>query len=284
MAKTTAPSRTLWQRIYAMFDANEKYLRGIWPQVRQINALEAEFEQLTQQDLQDRLRKIRSNVIKAREEVLAQQAELPPVTATEDKRAREEEVVAAEKVVLDRHLPEVFAAVREAAKRTLSMRHFDVQMLGGIVLHEGRIAEMKTGEGKTLTATCPLVLNALAGRGAHLVTVNDYLARRDAEWMGKIYVYLGLTVGVIQHDLERAERQAAYGCDITYITNHEIGFDYLRDHSSAWRPEHLVIREMYYAIVDEVDSILIDEARVPLIISAASRSRSTARSRRSSPG
>ncbi|NUQ00322.1 MAG: hypothetical protein HUU35_10770, partial [Armatimonadetes bacterium] len=193
----------------------------------------------------------------------------PPPEDSDTRRRRLKEVVEAEKAILDEHLVEVFAAVREAAKRTLSMRHFDVQMLGGIVLHEGRIAEMKTGEGKTLTATSPLVLNALAGRGAHVVTVNDYLARRDAEWMGKIYRYLGLSVGVIQHDMSSQERQVAYRCDITYITNHEIGFDYLRDHSSTWRPEHLVIRELHYAIVDEVDSILIDEARVPLIISAS---------------
>ncbi|MCC7495642.1 MAG: SEC-C domain-containing protein [Fimbriimonadaceae bacterium] len=266
MSTDSRPRKSFWQALWSLFDPNERYLRGISPQVTAIAALEAEFEQLSQQDLRDRLLRIRARVEETRKNTLAQQATLPPAEDSDARRKRQKDLIAAEKAVLDAALPEVFAAVREAAKRTLSMRHFDVQILGGIVLHEGRIAEMKTGEGKTLTATCPLVLNALAGRGAHVVTVNDYLARRDAEWMGKIYRYLGLTVGVIQHDLSREERQHAYGCDITYITNHEIGFDYLRDHSSAWRPEHLVIRELHYAIIDEVDSILIDEARVPLII------------------
>ncbi len=269
MSAETQPQKNVWQRLWAVVDPNERYLRTIGPLVEQINALEPEFETLSQQDLRDRLRKIRVRVQEAREAVERAQAELPPAEDSDTRRRREKDLVAAEKAVLDEHLPVVFAAVREAAKRTLSMRPFDVQLLGGIVLHEGRIAEMKTGEGKTLTATSPLVLNALAGRGAHLITVNDYLARRDAEWMGKIYRYLGLTVGVIQHDLSREARQQAYGYDITYITNHEIGFDYLRDNSSAWRPEHLVIRELNYAIIDEVDSILVDEARVPLIISAS---------------
>jgi len=167
---------------------------------------------------------------------------------------------------LDQLLPEAFAAVREAAKRTIGQRHFDVQLMGGIVLHEGRIAEMKTGEGKTLAATLPAYLNALAGKGVHVVTVNDYLARRDAEWMGAIYRFLGLTVGVIVHDLDFKERAEAYRCDITYGTNNEFGFDYLRD-NMVTDPSLLVQRELYYAIVDEVDSILIDEARTPLIIS-----------------
>jgi len=269
MSQETEPRKSVLQRLWSMVDPNERYLRTIQPLVDQIDALEGEYEQYTQRDLQDRLRKVRSEVQQAREAVEAAQAALPPAEDSDTRRRRHEELIAAEKEVLDAHLTEVFAAVREAAKRTLSMRPFSVQMLGGIVLHEGRIAEMKTGEGKTLTATGPLVLNALAGRGAHVVTVNDYLARRDAEWMGKIYRYLGLTVGVIQHDLSREERQHSYNCDITYITNHEIGFDYLRDHSSVWRPEHLVLRPLHYAIVDEVDSILIDEARVPLIISAS---------------
>ncbi len=163
-------------------------------------------------------------------------------------------------------LPEAFAVVREVGKRTLNMRHFDVQLMGGVVLHQGRIAEMKTGEGKTLVATMPAYLNALTGKGVHIVTVNDYLANRDSEWMGAIYKFLGLSVGVIQHDMDDAQRQQAYNCDITYGTNNEFGFDYLRD-NMKFEVEHLVQREYNYAIVDEVDSILIDEARTPLIIS-----------------
>ncbi len=167
---------------------------------------------------------------------------------------------------LDDLLPEVFAVVREAGKRVFNMRHFDVQLVGGVVLHEGRIAEMRTGEGKTLVATLPIVLNALTGRGVHLVTVNDYLAKRDADWMGQLYRFLGLSVGVIVHGMDDTERQASYRCDVTYGTNNEYGFDYLRD-NMKFRLEDMVQRELHYAIVDEVDSILIDEARTPLIIS-----------------
>src|SRR2546425_1838880 len=163
-------------------------------------------------------------------------------------------------------IPDVFAVVREAGKRILNMRHFDVQLIGGVVLHQGRISEMKTGEGKTLVATLPAYLNALEGKGVHIVTVNDYLARRDSEWMGKIFRFLGMTVGVIQHDLNDAERQVAYACDITYGTNNEFGFDYLRD-NMKFELAHYVQRGHNFAIVDEVDSILIDEARTPLIIS-----------------
>ena len=159
-------------------------------------------------------------------------------------------------------MPEVFAAVREASVRALGMRHFDVQLIGGAVLHQGKIAEMKTGEGKTLVATLPCALNALAGRGVHVVTVNDYLARRDAEWMGRLYRFLGLTTGVIVHGLTDQQRQHEYGCDITYGQNNEFGFDYLRD-NMKFRLQDYVQRELHYAIVDEVDSILIDEARTP---------------------
>ncbi|MDY7038884.1 MAG: preprotein translocase subunit SecA, partial [Thermodesulfobacteriota bacterium] len=167
---------------------------------------------------------------------------------------------------MDDLLPEAFAAVREASVRVLGMRHFDVQLIGGIVLHRGKIAEMKTGEGKTLAATLPLYLNALTGKGVHLVTVNDYLARRDADWMGGIYNFLGLSVGVIVHGMDDVERKKAYACDITYGTNNEFGFDYLRDNMS-FDLKDFVQRGFHYAIVDEVDSILIDEARTPLIIS-----------------
>ncbi|MCM8828388.1 MAG: preprotein translocase subunit SecA, partial [Candidatus Omnitrophica bacterium] len=170
---------------------------------------------------------------------------------------------------LDDILPESFAVVRETSKRIINMRHFDCQIVGGVVLHRGHVAEMATGEGKTLVATLPLYLNALTGRGCHLVTVNDYLAKRDRFWMGPVFEALGLTVGLIQHDLQPPERRKAYSCDITYGTNNEFGFDYLRD-NMAWRLEDQVQRELYYAIVDEVDSILIDEARTPLIISGPS--------------
>ncbi|MFN8009733.1 MAG: preprotein translocase subunit SecA, partial [Terriglobia bacterium] len=163
-------------------------------------------------------------------------------------------------------LPEAFAVVREAGKRVLKMRHFDVQLMGGIILHQGKISEMKTGEGKTLVATLPVYLNSLEGKGVHVVTVNDYLARRDSEWMGKIYKFLGLTVGTIQHDMDDEERREAYGCDVTYGTNNEFGFDYLRD-NMKFDLKEMVQRGHHYAIVDEVDSILIDEARTPLIIS-----------------
>src|SRR5580704_576147 len=161
---------------------------------------------------------------------------------------------------LDDVLPEAFATVREAAKRTLGQRHFDVQLVGGIVLHEGRIAEMKTGEGKTLVATLPVYLYALAGEGVHVVTVNDYLAKRDSEWMGQIYTFLGLTVGCIVHGLSEQQRREAYACDVTYGTNNEFGFDYLRDNMAS-STAAMVQRPHSYAIVDEVESILVDEAR-----------------------
>ncbi|MFM8259985.1 MAG: DEAD/DEAH box helicase, partial [Vulcanococcus sp.] len=171
-----------------------------------------------------------------------------------------------ERKLLDELLPQAFAVVREAGKRVLGMRHFDVQLIGGMVLHDGQIAEMKTGEGKTLVATLPAYLNALTGRGVHVVTVNDYLARRDAEWMGQVHRFLGLSVGLIQQDMDPASRRQNYGCDITYATNSELGFDYLRDNMAADIAE-VVQREFHYCVIDEVDSILIDEARTPLIIS-----------------
>jgi len=170
---------------------------------------------------------------------------------------------------LDDLLVEAFAVVREVSKRILGMRPFDAQIIGGIVLHEGRIAEMKTGEGKTLASTMPVYLNALTGRGVHVITVNDYLAKRDANWMGPIYEFLGLSIGVIVHGIDDTERRNAYNCDVTYGTNNEFGFDYLRDNMS-FQLENYVQREFYFAIVDEVDSILIDEARTPLIISGPS--------------
>ena len=170
---------------------------------------------------------------------------------------------------LDSILPEAFAACREASDRVLGMRHFPVQIIGGIILHQGRIAEMKTGEGKTLVATLPAYLNALSGKGVHIVTVNDYLAKRDSEWMGKLYKFMGLSVGLIVHGMDKDEKRQAYEADITYCTNNELGFDYLRDNMVTYKEEK-VQREHNFAIVDEVDSILIDEARTPLIISGQS--------------
>src|ERR1700735_5248638 len=205
------------------------------------------------------------------------QRRVPAINALEDgMKALSDEALAAKTgefperlaagATLDALLPEAFAVVREAGKRTLGQRHFDVQLVGGMVLHDGKIAEMKTGEGKTLVATLPVYLNALASKGVHIVTVNDYLARRDAEWMGQIYQFLGMTVGVIVHGLDDDQRRAQYAADITYGTNNEFGFDYLRD-NMKYRLEDMVQREFFFGIVDEVDSILIDEARTPLIIS-----------------
>src|SRR4051795_12515537 len=214
--------------------ANERELKRLWPVVADINALEAQIQPLSDEQLRARTAAFRERFAKGE--------------------------------TLDALLPEAFAVVREAGRRTLNMRHFDVQLIGGAVLHQGRIAEMKTGEGKTLVATLPAYLNALAGQGVHVVTVNDYLARRDSEWMGRIYRFLGMTVGVIQHDLNDQERQGADARDITYGTNNEFGFDYLRD-NMKFELAHYVQRGHQFAIVDEVDSILIDEARTPLIIS-----------------
>ena len=217
---------------------NERYLRRLRPLVARINALEPAMQELADEDFARRMGEYR-------------------------------EAVQAGETSLDELLPEVFALVREASRRVLGMRHYDVQLIGGMVLHKGKIAEMKTGEGKTLVATLAVALNALSGKGVHVVTVNDYLARRDAEWMGKLYGFLGLSTGVIVHGLDDEERKAAYAADITYGTNNEFGFDYLRDNMKFYA-EQLVQRGHNFAIVDEVDSILIDEARTPLIISGPS--------------
>src|SRR5213083_3666863 len=214
--------------------SNERRIKSYLPRVAAINALEKELEALSDEALRARTDEFKQQVGAG--------------------------------ASLDDILVAAFATCREAAKRTLGQRHFDVQLIGGMILHEGRISEMKTGEGKTLVATLPVYLNALTGKGVHVVTVNDYLARRDAEWMGQIYRFLGLAVGVIVHDLDDQQRQQAYLCDVTYGTNNELGFDYLRD-NMKFRLEEMVHRPFHYAIVDEVDSILIDEARTPLIIS-----------------
>src|SRR5881398_464363 len=214
--------------------ANDRRVKGYQSRVNAINALEPELAALSDEALKARTAEFRQELANGK--------------------------------TLDDILVPAFATVREAAKRTLGQRHFDVQLIGGMVLHEGDIAEMKTGEGKTLVATLAVYLNALAGKGVHVVTVNDYLARRDSAWMGQIYSFLGMTTGVIVHGLDDGERKQAYACDITYGTNNEYGFDYLRD-NMAFSRDDLVQRELHYAIVDEVDSILIDEARTPLIIS-----------------
>src|SRR3954470_2857910 len=236
---------------------NQREIKRMMPMVRRNNELDEQFKALSDDEL-----RAKTATWKAE---LAQIRELPEQWQK-----------------LDEILPEAFAVVKNAARRlterqqeftvcdqpmTWNMVHFDVQLVGGMVLHRGRISEMATGEGKTLVATLPLYLNALAGKGAHLVTVNDYLARRDAEWMGTLYQFLGLTVGCIQHDQPPDVRREQYACDITYGTNSEFGFDYLRDNGMATTREQQVQRGYYFAIVDEVDSILIDEARTPLIIS-----------------
>ena len=215
----------------------ERDLKRLKPIVEQINSLEEKMSQLSNEDL-----KAQTNKFK---ELLAQGK------------------------TLDDILPEAFATVRETSLRIMGMRHYDVQLMGGIALHWGNIAEMKTGEGKTLTSTLAIYLNSLMGKGVHVVTVNDYLAKRDALWMKPIYDFLGVSVGIIQHDMENEDRQEAYGADITYGTNNEYGFDYLRDNMVPIKA-HKVQRDHFFAIVDEVDSILIDEARTPLIISGSS--------------
>ncbi len=243
---------------------NDRELKRYRPIVAQINELEPKMKALTDADLQHKTIELREkfdNAYKA----LGGDPSLKVTPEIRDKDQRKKELLILNKA-LNVILPEAFAVTREAGRRVLEMRHFDVQLIGGLCLHEGRIAEMKTGEGKTLVATLPLYLNALAGRGVHLVTVNEYLAQRDAEWMGQIYRFLGLDVGIIINGLSDSQRQAAYGADITYGTNSEFGFDYLRD-NMKFRYSDYVQRGHHFAIVDEVDSILIDEARTPLIIS-----------------
>ncbi|HXG39825.1 MAG TPA: preprotein translocase subunit SecA, partial [Candidatus Limnocylindrales bacterium] len=268
-------------------DSNERELKRIQPYVDRINALEPEFEALTDAEIRARIEAIRAEI---RDEATPEEPSEDELHHPDLERRRElarerrKRDLARLDAVLDDVLPEVFAATREAMKRTLGMRHFDVQLIGGVVLHQGKIAEMKTGEGKTFVAPLAAILNALSGRGAHIVTVNDYLARRDAQWMGPVYHFLGVSVGAITHDasylfepgypttderlinLRPVDRRTAYAADVTYGTNNEFGFDYLRDNMVTDLAER-VQRERYYAIVDEVDNILIDEARTPLIIS-----------------
>jgi len=243
---------------------NEREVKRLLPRVAAINALEPEMQKLSDEELRAKTdefrKKIQDRVCKIADEA---EADL------DRQRELDKQRLEATNEVLDEILEEAFAVVREAGRRVLSMRHFDVQLIGGMVLHSGTISEMKTGEGKTLVATLPVYLNALSGRGVHVVTVNDYLAKRDSEWMGQLYRFLGLTVGVIVHDLDDQERREAYAADVTYGTNNEFGFDYLRD-NMKFDLKDCVQRGHNFAIVDEVDSILIDEARTPLIISGAS--------------
>src|SRR5260370_13307675 len=242
-------------RVVARFigTKHERDIKKLQPVIAAINAREAEVQSLSDEDLKTRFAELRKQV----------QEELKDADPAE--AGYKEQLQKA----LEPAIVPAFALVREAGRRFLNMRHFDVQLIGGIVLHEGKIAEMKAGEGKTRVATLPAALNALTGRGVHIVTVNDYLARRDAEWMSPLYKALGLIVGVIVHDLDDDQRRAAYGADITYGTNNEFGFDYLRD-NMKYDLAHCVQRGHHFAIVDEVDSILIDEARTPLIISGPS--------------
>ena len=225
----------LFQKVFGTRSEHE--VKRIMPLVEKTESLRPEMQKLTDEQLRDKTREFK-------------------------KRLSEGET-------LDDLLPEAFAVVREGAKRVLGMEHYRVQIIGGIILHQGRIAEMKTGEGKTLVSTLPAYLNALEGKGVHIVTVNDYLAKRDAEWMGKVHEFLGLTVGVVLNDMKPEERRAAYGCDITYVTNNELGFDYVRDNMVIYN-EQLVQRDLHYCVIDEIDSVLIDEARTPLIISGQS--------------
>ncbi len=252
-------------------------VRRLAPVVAMINTLEPQMEKLTNEELKAKTVEFRGrlkDMVRVEEEAVARARERYRQAPNIDERQNckdalkdaEKELFRSKQHAVNEILPEAFAVVRETGKRLLNMRHYDVQLIGGMVLHYGNIAEMTTGEGKTLVATLPAYLNALTGEGVHVVTVNDYLARRDREWMGPIYEFLGLTVGVIQHDMEPAARKVAYGADITYGTNNEFGFDYLRD-NMVMTKEDMVQRPHHYAIVDEVDSILVDEARTPLIIS-----------------
>jgi preprotein translocase subunit SecA len=252
--------------------SNERVVKGLMPRVQAINALEPEMRKLSDDELRAKTDGFRQRIQERLSRVAKSPAAEPDGEADVDidqAKKFEDEQYEALQEVLDDILEEAFAVVREAGRRVLNMRHFDVQLIGGMVQHQGKISEMKTGEGKTLVATLPVYLNALSGRGVHVVTVNDYLAKRDSEWMGKLYRFLGLTVGVIVHDLDDEQRRAAYAADVTYGTNNEFGFDYLRD-NMKFDLKDCVQRGHNFAIVDEVDSILIDEARTPLIISGAS--------------
>jgi preprotein translocase subunit SecA len=249
---------------------NDREIRKLMPSVQKINDLEKELSEKTDDELRSRAALLREKIVGKRTEMDDRIKEARALVSTsisdQERKKYKKQLKELRNGVFEEAVPEVFALVREASKRTIGLRHFDVQLMGGLVLHHGEIAEMTTGEGKTLVATLAASLNAMTGEGVHIVTVNDYLAKRDSEWMGPIYKFLGLSVGVIQHDIPQEEKQRAYACDITYGTNNEFGFDYLRDNMVIDRGD-MVQRYPAYAIVDEVDSILVDEARTPLIIS-----------------
>ena len=230
----------MWKKVNKIFgNENTKTLKDYRKAVEKINALETEMQTIEDKDFSKKTAEFK--------------------TRLEDGES------------LDDLIPESFALVREASDRVLGLRHFDVQLIGGFILNEGKIAEMKTGEGKTIVALLPTFLNALYGKGTHVITVNDYLARRDAEYVGQVHRFLGLSVGLIQEEMEQNERKANYNCDVVYVTNNELGFDYLRD-NMAFQSDELVQRPFFYCLIDEVDSVLIDEARTPLIISGANES------------
>ncbi|MCR3923414.1 MAG: preprotein translocase subunit SecA, partial [Firmicutes bacterium] len=254
-------------------DVNQREIKKINPMVDKINSFTDQIKALTDEELRAKTdefkERLQQGLVPERDAVEALKVSLPTNPdgfARRELEDAQKQLFQAEQAALWDILPEAFAVVREASWRVLEMRHFDVQLLGGVVLHQGRIGEMKTGEGKTLVATLPAYLNALTGRGVHIITVNDYLATRDKEWMGPVFEFLGMSVGLIVHGISPTERRASYNADIAYGTNNEFGFDYLRDNMVRYQDE-LAQRSLYYAIVDEVDSILIDEARTPLIIS-----------------
>ena len=249
---------------------NERLVRTLRPLVDEINSHEERIAKLSDSELRAMTDKFRAAIASSlrdhRDEIKECEEVFLSSTSPDEKEKLKRRLRDAKNKIFADILPEAFAVVRETARRTVKMRHFDVQLMGGIMLHQGRISEMATGEGKTLVATLPVYLNALTGEGVHVVTVNDYMAKRDRTWMGPIYEFLGLSVGVIQHDMDPSDRKAAYACDVTYGTNNEFGFDYLRDNMVVHEAD-MVQRGLNYAIVDEVDSILIDESRTPLIIS-----------------
>ncbi|MDD4013989.1 MAG: preprotein translocase subunit SecA, partial [Candidatus Omnitrophica bacterium] len=249
---------------------NDREIRKLAPMVARINSLESKYVEMSDDRIKTEAASLRASLRASLGEIQEDLKELRERAVTsaseQDKNRYKKKIVEAKNKAMEKDLPDVFAMVREASKRTTGLRHFDVQLMGGLVLHYGKIAEMATGEGKTLVATLPVALNALAEGNVHVVTVNDYLAKRDSEWMGPIYRFLGLTVGVIQHDMRPQDRKSVYACDVVYGTNNEFGFDYLRDNMVVDTSD-LVQREPVYAVVDEVDSILVDEARTPLIIS-----------------
>ena len=249
---------------------NEREINKLSPKVDMINSFEEKYSHLSDEGIKEEAQRLKKEMISRRsedaEEVESIRSQISTSTSDTERNKHKKRLKEVKNRVLDEKLPEVFALVRETAKRTIGLRHFDVQLAGGVVLHQGKIAEMTTGEGKTLVATLPATLNALSGENVYIITVNDYLAKRDRQWMGPVYEFLGLSVGVIQHDMKPEERKIAYACDIVYGTNNEFGFDYLRDNMVADR-EEMVQGYPSFAIVDEVDSILVDEARTPLIIS-----------------